>query len=149
MSPAPVTLTETPASGSTFAGWGGECTGTASTCSVDMTSDRAVTATFTTTTSGPPPSAPTCMLKVPSTRVVARAPKRHPAQTKKVGLLAVVFGCDQAGSVKLVIKLVESVPGVRPHTGHKTSYSYKVTLTATNANGTTGIVGSGALHGTG
>ncbi|HEY0995102.1 MAG TPA: Ig-like domain-containing protein [Gemmatimonadaceae bacterium] len=41
-----VTLTATPATGSTFAGWSGACTGTGS-CVVVMNSDRAVTATFT------------------------------------------------------------------------------------------------------
>jgi hypothetical protein len=40
-----VTLTATPASGSTFAGWSGACTGTGS-CVVSMTADRTVTATF-------------------------------------------------------------------------------------------------------
>ncbi len=49
-----VTLTESPASGSTFAGWsGGGCSGTARTCQVTMSSDQAVTATFNTS---PPPS---------------------------------------------------------------------------------------------
>ena len=41
----PVTLTATPASGSTFTGWSGACTGTG-TCTVNMTANRAVTATF-------------------------------------------------------------------------------------------------------
>ena len=43
---AVVTLTATPATGTTFVGWGGACSGTGS-CSVTMTSDRSVTATFT------------------------------------------------------------------------------------------------------
>ncbi len=41
-----VTLTATPASGSTFTGWGGACTGTAA-CAVASTGHAAVTATFT------------------------------------------------------------------------------------------------------
>ncbi|MBZ0248778.1 MAG: hypothetical protein K8F93_03895 [Burkholderiales bacterium] len=41
-----VTLTATPAAGSTFGGWSGACTGTGS-CSVAMTSARSVTASFT------------------------------------------------------------------------------------------------------
>ena len=40
-----VTLTAAPASGSTFAGWSGACTGTG-TCIASMTADRSVTATF-------------------------------------------------------------------------------------------------------
>ena len=48
-----VTLTASPASGSSFAGWSGACTGTA-TCTVAMTAARSVTATFNTNgTTGP------------------------------------------------------------------------------------------------
>jgi len=46
-----VTLTATPAAGSTFAGWGGACSGTATTCTVSMTAARSVTANFNTSTS--------------------------------------------------------------------------------------------------
>lgn len=42
-----VTLTATPATGSTFAGWSGACTGTSPTCTVSMTQARSVTAVFT------------------------------------------------------------------------------------------------------
>ncbi|MBU6364429.1 MAG: hypothetical protein KGQ95_09450, partial [Acidobacteria bacterium] len=48
-----VTLTATPAAGSTFAGWGGACSGTGA-CTVTTTQARAVTATF----AGPPAPAP-------------------------------------------------------------------------------------------
>ena len=41
-----VTLTAAAAAGSTFAGWGGGCEGAARTCSVTLTSDTTVTATF-------------------------------------------------------------------------------------------------------
>ena len=41
-----VTLTATPGLHSNFTGWGGACTGTASTCEVTMDQVRAVTATF-------------------------------------------------------------------------------------------------------
>src|SRR5699024_4887154 len=41
-----VTLTATPATGSTFGGWSGACTGT-TTCMVTMDMARSVTATFT------------------------------------------------------------------------------------------------------
>ena len=46
-----VTLTSAAASGSTFAGWSGACTGTG-TCALSMTAARAVTATFNTTGTG-------------------------------------------------------------------------------------------------
>jgi hypothetical protein len=48
-----VTLSVTPASGSTFAGWSGGCSGTG-TCTVSMTAARSVTATFNTSTGGTP-----------------------------------------------------------------------------------------------
>ncbi|MBF0345517.1 MAG: DUF1566 domain-containing protein [Nitrospirae bacterium] len=42
-----VTLAATANSGSTFAGWSGDCTGSASTCTVTMTADKNVTIEFT------------------------------------------------------------------------------------------------------
>jgi endoglucanase len=48
---ASVTLTAAAATGSTFAGWSGACTGTGP-CTVSMTAARAVTATFNTTGTG-------------------------------------------------------------------------------------------------
>jgi len=41
-----VTLTASPATGSTFAGWSGACSGTSSTCTVSMTAARSVSASF-------------------------------------------------------------------------------------------------------
>jgi hypothetical protein len=46
-----VTLTAAAASGSTFAGWSGSCTGTGS-CVLSMTASRSVTATFNTSGGG-------------------------------------------------------------------------------------------------
>ncbi len=43
---ASVTLTATSPAGTTFGGWGGACTGTASTCTIAMSQVRSVTATF-------------------------------------------------------------------------------------------------------
>lgn len=42
-----VTLTATPAAGSVFTGWGGDCSGVTATCVVEMDAARSVTATFT------------------------------------------------------------------------------------------------------
>ncbi|MBK7072171.1 MAG: hypothetical protein IPH44_07695 [Myxococcales bacterium] len=41
-----VTLTATPDTGATFAGWGGACSGTTPTCSFTLTEDSSVTASF-------------------------------------------------------------------------------------------------------
>jgi uncharacterized repeat protein (TIGR02543 family) len=48
-----VTLTAAPGGGSTFAGWSGACTGTATTCNVTMNAARSVTATFNASGGGP------------------------------------------------------------------------------------------------
>ncbi len=47
-----VTLQANPAAGSTFGGWGGACSGTATTCVVTMSANAAVTATFNSSASG-------------------------------------------------------------------------------------------------
>jgi hypothetical protein len=41
-----VTLTASPSAGSTFTGWSGACSGTATTCTLTMQSNKSVTATF-------------------------------------------------------------------------------------------------------
>ncbi len=45
---ASVTLTATPDSGTAFAGWGGDCSGTSATCTVTMNQVRVASATFAT-----------------------------------------------------------------------------------------------------
>src|SRR5262249_5602366 len=52
-----VTLTAAAASGSTFSGWSGDCTGTGA-CKVKMSQTRKVTATFTKESTPPPPPGP-------------------------------------------------------------------------------------------
>ena len=52
-----VTLTATAATGSTFAGWSGACSGTG-TCTVTVTAATTVTATFNVTAPSSPPAAP-------------------------------------------------------------------------------------------
>jgi uncharacterized repeat protein (TIGR02543 family) len=58
-----VTLTATPASGSTFAGWSGGCTGSGG-CTVTMSGDLSVTATFTKKSDTTPPRITTLKVKV-------------------------------------------------------------------------------------
>jgi hypothetical protein len=42
-----ITLTAAPATGSSFAGWSGDCTGTGTTCTLTLNAPKTVTATFT------------------------------------------------------------------------------------------------------
>lgn len=68
-----VQLTATPEAGSTFTGWSGDCSGTATTCTVSMSAARSVTATFTTSGGGggvpnDPFASPTGLTGSPVTR---------------------------------------------------------------------------------
>ena len=66
-----LTLAEAPASGYTFSGWSGACTGTGS-CSVVMSAAESVTATFTANT--PPPNTQNLALTIVGSGSVASAP---------------------------------------------------------------------------
>ena len=55
-----VTLTASPASGANFSQWGGACSGTSSTCQVNLASAQSATATFV--TPPPPPPAPSTII---------------------------------------------------------------------------------------
>lgn len=114
MSTGPVTITATPAAGSTFSGWSGSCSGSAPTCTLSMTSNQAVTATFTKGGS-PPPVAPNCTLRLASTRVLLAAPRSKPAQRRRVGKVTLRLRCDQTVSATLTVKVVEIVPGAHRH----------------------------------
>jgi hypothetical protein len=100
---AAVSLTATPAAGSTFTGWGGACSGTGS-CTVTMSADQSVTATFTATFS--PPPRPKCTLRPESSKVLLKARKGTKAT---VGTLLLKVKCNQNASVKLTGKLTETL----------------------------------------
>jgi List-Bact-rpt repeat protein len=87
-----VTLTATPASGSTFAGWSGACTGTS--CKVTMSQARSVTATFE---KAPTPS------PAPGTAVVARTAK------VKGGKALLKLTCTGEGPCKGTLKLTAKI----------------------------------------
>jgi uncharacterized repeat protein (TIGR02543 family) len=94
-----INLTATPASGSTFSGWGGACTGT-QTCTVAMTMDRVVTANFTKI-----PPRPSCSLRADSAKVLLKKPKKGKPKTQP-GTLQFTAKCDQAVSATLTGNLI-------------------------------------------
>jgi Divergent InlB B-repeat domain len=90
---AEIALTATPASGSTFAGWSGDCTGTGA-CKITMSQTRSVTATFEKAPT-PPPSA--------GTAVVARTAK------VKGGKAQLKLTCKGEGPCKGSLKLTAKI----------------------------------------
>ncbi len=106
-----VTLTATPATGSTFGGWsGGGCSGTG-TCTVSMSADQNVTATFTLNQKPPPPPppppAPRCTLGSLGSRVLLSAHRR--SQRPSVGLIRFAARCNQATTGTLSAVLTETL----------------------------------------
>jgi len=94
---ASVTLTATPGSGYTFSGWGGDCAGSAGTCTLTMTAARTVAASFTATVSNMPVGVFTDLASAP------------------IGAFVTVYGIDSATSSWPVIlhgnnKTVVQVP---------------------------------------
>jgi peptidoglycan/xylan/chitin deacetylase (PgdA/CDA1 family) len=69
---ASVTLTAVAAPGSSFTGWGGACAGTSPICTLAMTSDRIVTATFAANPADPPVPTPSTEVAAPAALPVTR-----------------------------------------------------------------------------
>lgn len=111
-----VTLTAAPASGSSFAGWSGDCVGSSPVCVLQMNGTKQVSADFTTGppgTGNPPPSAnaPTCTAHLGSRKVLLKALRHHAAATRsRLGAVTIRVVCDQAATGKLVVKLKGHVP---------------------------------------
>ena len=97
-----VTLTAEPASGSSFAGWTGSCSGTGP-CEVTIAEDQSVTATFEAIGSGT--QLARCELK--PQRDVLLAPRHGHKTNPLAGKLAVDVLCDQSSTVTVQGKLIE------------------------------------------
>lgn len=115
-----VTLAAAPAAGSTFTGWSGAGCSGAGGCTLTMSADHPVTATFTrkqTTTATTP--APSCRLVLTSARVLVSTSHRKGTKGKP-GQLTVRFTCSQAASVTLTGKVTEKGKGkgTKPKTFH-------------------------------
>lgn len=89
-----VTLAAAPATGSTFSGWSGACSGTGA-CKVTMSATRSVTATFTKEATPPPPG--------PGTAVVASIAK------VKGGKALLKLTCTGEGACKGSLKLTAKI----------------------------------------
>ena len=139
-----VTLTATPAPGSSFAGWSGACSGTGP-CTVPIgLYDQTVTATFvpagsvTSTGSGTPGAgagsgtgtgsgaAPRCTLTAPSGKVLLpsnRKPSnrngRKPTSKVKPGTVTLTLTCNQAARVTLTGTLAEVLKATGSHAVRK------------------------------
>jgi hypothetical protein len=130
---APVVLDAAPAVDSSFAGWSGACTGTASSCTVTMSAAEQVTATFSVT----PPASEVLTVKPggSGSGVVAGGPSSSSATTPATEKIA----CHQgpAGTY------------VQQHCSATYPEGTSVMLTAAPASGTTFTGWSGACSGTG
>jgi hypothetical protein len=122
-----VTLTASPASGATFAGWSGAgCSGTG-TCNVSMSSAQTVTATYTAIS-----AKPSCTLVPQGGRVAvpAKPSKKHPLS----GALKVAVRCDQPAAAKLTVTITAATkPPPRKKRGKSTTFTIhaiKATVTA-------------------
>jgi hypothetical protein len=136
-----VTLTATPAPGSSFAGWSGACSGTGP-CTVPIgLYDQAVTATFvpggsvTSTGSGVGAgsgtgtgsgAAPRCTLTAPSGKVLlpggrksANSHGRKPTSKVKPGTVTLTLACNQAARVTLTGTLAEVLKAPGSHAARR------------------------------
>ncbi|MBF0467063.1 MAG: fibronectin type III domain-containing protein [Nitrospirae bacterium] len=135
-----VTLTETAASGSTFAGWsGGGCTGTTSTCTVTMSTATTVTATFNVQAAKLPP---TIAENVTSQSITANSATIQGQVNPKdsTTIVYVMYGINsgsmttKSSQVSLSGISQQSVSIVLSNLTANTTYSYK--LVASNSAGT-------------
>ena len=94
-----VTLTATPTAGSSFAGWGGACSGPGA-CVVTMSAAQGVTATFTLNAPTPPapPAAPPASLSKPATSPASLNANKG---SSNVGALALELGVGASSTVTL------------------------------------------------
>jgi hypothetical protein len=136
-----VTLSATPAAGSTFIGWSGACTGTGA-CTVALPYDRNVIATFapvaSTTAAGGTPtpaggassgggtSVARCTLKAVSNKVLLAARKGKAKKgAPKPGTIALSVKCSQAARIKLTGTLIQLI-GAKPKHGKQKAKAYKL-----------------------
>lgn len=89
-----ITLTATPAIGSMFSGWSGACSGTGTTCTIDMTAAQTVNATFTSQIYTVSATAGANGSITPVTRTVSQGATTTFTVMPNAGYVATVTGCN-------------------------------------------------------
>jgi galactose oxidase len=123
-----VTLTATPASGSTFAGWSGACSGTGS-CNVTLNQDQAATATFTAET-------PLILTPTPPSNAFSTLSRKVGAR----GAVTLRLGATDAGRFTARATFVETIT----LSGGKGKHDHKRVAHRTETYGGASRVASGA-----
>jgi len=118
-----VTLSATPANGSTFAGWSGDCSGAAATCTVTMDTSRSATANFQTSFTPPPTTKAKCVVPKVKGKTLAAAKRALVRAKCAMGKLT------RAYSAKVTKGLVISQ---RPAAGKSLTRGAKVALVVSN-----------------
>ncbi|HTU15809.1 MAG TPA: glycine-rich protein [Solirubrobacterales bacterium] len=96
-----VTLEAVPANGSTFTGWSGDCSGTGTTCALEMTDARTVDATFTVDPSPVDPAPVIRQLKVKPRKVPLGGRKKTAIRRKGP---AIKISVSEASTVRFTVK---------------------------------------------
>ena len=89
----PVTVSASASVGSTFGGWSGDCSGTSSSTSVTMTSNKTCTATFNLNSYTVTPSATNCSISPSTPQTVSYGSTASFTVTPNAGYTASVTGC--------------------------------------------------------
>ncbi len=126
------TLTATPAAGSTFAGWSGDCSGTGS-CAVTLDQDRAVTATFTLSNAPPSPPPGTEPTPPPRTAFSTASPT-----VGGLGSLTLELSATEAGTFTARATFVETFEVRSGNGDHQHIQVVRRTVTYAQASGDAG-----------
>jgi len=123
-----VTLTATPAAGSYFAAWSGDCQGAAASCPVTMSAPRTVTATFAPITTPMPPTSVTAVAGNASAAVSFVAPANNGGSA----ITGYTVTSNPAGGVDTQAGNIATTHTI---SGLTNGAAYTFTVTATNSAG--------------